>query len=57
VHLIDFNNDIYGKKIRVNFIKRIRGEKKFNNLDELKAQIHKDIKDARQILSNNMQGS
>jgi riboflavin kinase/FMN adenylyltransferase len=57
VHLIDFNNDIYGKKIRVNFIKRIRGEKKFNSLDELKAQIHKDIRDAKQILSDNRQGS
>ncbi len=51
VHLIDFNADLYGRKIRVNFIKRIRGEKKFNHFDELKMQIHKDIKGAREILS------
>lgn len=50
VHLLDFNNDLYGTKIRVNFIQRIRGEKKFNNFDELKAQIRKDIEDARQLL-------
>ncbi|MFO7861061.1 MAG: bifunctional riboflavin kinase/FAD synthetase [Desulfosalsimonas sp.] len=50
VHLLDFNNDLYGSKIRVDFIQRIRGEKKFNSFDELKAQIRKDIEDARQLL-------
>ncbi|MBA2880674.1 riboflavin kinase/FMN adenylyltransferase [Desulfosalsimonas propionicica] len=50
VHLLDFNKDLYGTKIRVDFIQRIRGEKKFNNFDELKAQIRKDIEDAAQLL-------
>lgn len=50
VHLLDFNKDLYGTKIRVDFIQRIRGETKFNNFDELKAQIRKDIEDARQLL-------
>lgn len=50
VHLLDFNKDLYGTKIRVDFIQRIRGEKKFNNFDELKAQIRKDIDDAAQLL-------
>jgi len=50
VHLLDFNKDLYATKIRVDFIQRIRGETKFNNFDELKAQIRKDIEDARQLL-------
>lgn len=43
VHILDFDQDIYGKKIKVEFIKKIRDEKKFNSLDELKAQIQKDV--------------
>jgi len=52
VHLLDFNNDLYGQDIRVNFIKRIRDEKKFSNIDELARQIKKDIDSGRKILSN-----
>lgn len=51
VHLLDFNNDLYGQDIRVNFIKRIRDEKKFSNIDELAGQIKKDILTGREILS------
>ncbi len=52
VHLLDFNADIYGQDIRVNFIQRIRDEKKFSNVDELARQIQKDIKTGRAILTN-----
>jgi len=41
-HILDFDEDIYGKNIEVSFLKRIRDEKKFNSLDELKVQIKKD---------------
>lgn len=51
VHILDFNDDIYGQKIRVNFIQRIRGEIKFSNISELSDQIKKDIVKAREILS------
>ena len=51
VHLLDFCNDLYGQQIRVDFVQRIRGEKKFSNIDELKDQIRKDIHDAQQMLS------
>jgi len=51
VHIIDFNENIYGEKIRVNFIDRIRDEMKFNNVSELSEQIQKDIQAADQILS------
>ncbi|MBC2715545.1 MAG: bifunctional riboflavin kinase/FAD synthetase [Desulfobacteraceae bacterium] len=52
VHLLDFNKDIYGQDIRVNFIKRIRDEKKFSNIDELSEQIKKDVLTGREILSH-----
>jgi riboflavin kinase/FMN adenylyltransferase len=51
VHILDFSDDIYGRKIRVNFIQRIRDEKKFSNISELSDQIKKDIVKAREILS------
>jgi riboflavin kinase/FMN adenylyltransferase len=50
VHLLDFNEAIYGEKIRVNFVKRLRGEIKFGSIQELKHQIGKDIEAARRIL-------
>jgi len=52
VHILDFDNDIYDQKIRVNFIQRIRNEKKFSDISELIDQIHKDIADAREIFAN-----
>ena len=51
VHILDFDEDIYGEKIRVNFIQRIRDEKKFSGIDELIEQIHKDIAAAREIFA------
>ncbi len=43
VHILDFDKDIYGKNISVEFNKMIRVEKKFPSLDSLKNQIKKDI--------------
>ena len=51
VHLLNFSTDIYAEKIRVNFIERIRDEKKFANISELTAQINQDIKTAHKILA------
>lgn len=51
VHILDFNENIYGQKIRVDFVKRIRDEKKFSNISELSDQIKKDIVKARKTLS------
>ncbi len=42
VNLFDFNEDIYDKKIRVTFLKRIRDEEKFDSIDALKNQLEKD---------------
>lgn len=43
VHILNFDKEIYGEKIKVNFFKKIRDEKKFYSLEELKAQIQEDI--------------
>ena len=43
VHIPGFNDDIYGKKLDLRFIEKIRDEKKFDSIDELKLQIKKDI--------------
>lgn len=47
VHLFDFEGDLYGQEIEVRFGKFLRGERKFDGIDELKAQIAKDIREAR----------
>ncbi|WP_250672825.1 bifunctional riboflavin kinase/FAD synthetase [Paraclostridium ghonii] len=42
-NIIDFDKDIYGEIIKVEFLDRIRYEKKFNSIDELKSQLRKDV--------------
>lgn len=44
VHILNFNKNIYGKKIDVFFLEKIRDEKKFGSIDDLIKQIRKDIK-------------
>ncbi|MCG8672185.1 MAG: bifunctional riboflavin kinase/FAD synthetase [Pseudomonadales bacterium] len=46
-HLLNFGGDIYGKRVHVLFHKKIRDEKKFSGLDELKTAIGKDIDQAK----------
>lgn len=47
--ILDFSGDLYGQNVEVSLIKYIRDEVKFQNLEELKKQIAKDIKTARHI--------
>jgi len=51
VYILDFDRNIYGQRIRVNFIKRIRDELKFSGIAELSEQIKKDVIEARTLLS------
>jgi riboflavin kinase/FMN adenylyltransferase len=53
VHILDFSEEIYDTRIRVNMIKRLRDEKKFDGIKQLSEQIEKDIKTARNILEKN----
>ncbi|MBO3444764.1 MULTISPECIES: bifunctional riboflavin kinase/FAD synthetase [Clostridia] len=41
-NILEFNDDIYGKDIKIEFLERIRDEKKFSSLDDLKGQLKKD---------------
>ena len=50
VHLFEFDKDIYSERLDVKFIKKIRDENKFDNLDMLKSQIQTDISKAKEIL-------
>ncbi len=42
VHILDFNEDIYGKNIKVSFISKIRNQMKFENIEKLKSQLTRD---------------
>jgi riboflavin kinase/FMN adenylyltransferase len=50
-HIFDFNQEIYGKKIKINLLKFLRGEQKFSGPAELADQIKEDIRQAKKILS------
>ena len=50
VHLLDFDRDIYGQDLEVRFIRHLRPEKKFDNIDALVRQIELDVAQARQLL-------
>jgi len=50
-HLIDYSGNLYGKTIYIEFIKRIRDEKKFANIDELKNQLSLDIVEVKKLLT------
>ncbi len=50
VHILDFKEDIYNSRIRVNMVERLRDEIKFSNIEQLSDQIRKDIQKAKDIL-------
>jgi riboflavin kinase/FMN adenylyltransferase len=52
VHVLDFNGDLYGQHVHVEFLQKIREEQKFESLDALKAQIARDITVARNYFKN-----
>ncbi len=50
--IFDFNGDIYGKKLKIDLIARIRDEMKFGSVDELKAQMARDAEKARRTIAS-----
>ena len=48
-HLIGFEGDIYGETLRIAFLDRLRGEKRFESVDELVAQMNRDVDEAKKI--------
>ncbi len=55
-HLFDFDGDLYGKTIRVEFIQKLRDEQKYDDLDSMVLQIHQDAKQARAVLAGQTLG-
>jgi len=53
VHILDFNDDLYDTRLRINLVARLRDEKKFSSIDELSKQIKKDVEIAKEILLKN----
>jgi len=51
VYFFDFNGDLYGKKIRVELLKFLRDERKFDSINDLKKQLHKDKNLAKKHIS------
>ncbi|HEX5399747.1 MAG TPA: riboflavin kinase, partial [Verrucomicrobiae bacterium] len=51
VHLLDFTGDLYGRELEIFFTGKLREEKKFASLVELKEQIARDISNARRGIS------
>jgi riboflavin kinase/FMN adenylyltransferase len=48
-HLIGFEGDLYGETVRIGFLERLRGEKRFDSVDELVAQMQRDVAEAGEI--------
>ena len=49
-HLLDFDGDLYGERARVRFVRRLRGEERFESTDALVAQMNRDVEAARAAL-------
>jgi riboflavin kinase/FMN adenylyltransferase len=48
-YLIDRNEDLYGRTLRVAFVERLRGEKRFSSVEDLVAQMQVDVEDAKRV--------
>ena len=47
--LLDYEGDLYGQELRIAFIKRLRGERRFSSVEELVAKMHEDVERAREV--------
>src|SRR4051812_19691375 len=50
-HLVGFDADIYGETLRIAFLERLRGERRFASVDELVEQMNRDVAEAKKIAS------
>lgn len=51
VHLLDFHNDLYGERLEVEFLARLRGQEAFPSIEALVQQMHRDVDAVRAILA------
>jgi riboflavin kinase/FMN adenylyltransferase len=53
-HLLDYDGDLYGKEMRLEFVRKLRDEQRFPSFEELKAQIKKDVQEVEAILPKDL---
>jgi riboflavin kinase/FMN adenylyltransferase len=51
-YLIDFEGDLYGRTLRIAFVARLRGERRFPEVEDLIAQMHRDVEEARKVCAS-----
>jgi riboflavin kinase/FMN adenylyltransferase len=51
-YLIDHDEDLYGQNLRIAFVARLRGERRFPTVEELIAQMHRDVEEAREVCAS-----
>jgi riboflavin kinase/FMN adenylyltransferase len=51
-YLIDRDDDLYGQNLRIAFVSRLRGERRFPSVEELVAQMHRDVEEAREACAS-----
>jgi riboflavin kinase / FMN adenylyltransferase len=49
--LLDFSADVYGRELRLEFLERLRGERRFDDVDALVEQMHRDVDDTRRVIA------
>jgi riboflavin kinase/FMN adenylyltransferase len=52
VYLLDFEGELYGQELEIELVERLRGEIKFASVEELKAQIVRDVEGTRALLAS-----
>ena len=51
-YLIDHDEDLYGQNLRIAFVSRLRGERRFPSVEELVAQMHRDVEEAKEVCAS-----
>ena len=52
VYILDYDGELYGRELEIDLVKQLRGEKKFENAEELRKQIAQDVKQGRALLKS-----
>ena len=50
VHILDYEADLYGERLMVTFVKRLREERKFDDIGQLVRQMHEDVRQVKEYL-------